>query len=50
MIASIENGQIVENTSAESIAHASAKKSNSTVDKDQFLTASGSTDEISGSA
>ena len=37
MIASIENGQIVENTSAESIAHASAKKSNSTVDKDQFL-------------
>lgn len=37
MIAPIENGKIVENTSAESIAHASAKKSNSTVDKDQFL-------------
>lgn len=37
MIAPIENGKVVENTSAESLAHASAKKSNSTVDKDQFL-------------
>lgn len=37
MIAPIKDGKPVENTSAESIAHASAKKSNSTVDKDQFL-------------
>ncbi len=37
MIAPIDKGKVVESTSAESIAHASAKKSNSTVDKDQFL-------------
>ena len=32
-----EKGTFIENNSAASIAHASAKKSNSTVDKDQFL-------------
>ena len=36
-IASVENGKIVESASASSLAHASVKKSNSTVDKDQFL-------------
>ena len=33
----VEDGKIVESSSAESLAHASRKKSNSTVDKDQFL-------------
>lgn len=37
MIAPIENGKLVENTSAASIANGERKKSNSTVDKDQFL-------------
>ena len=36
-VAYVEDGKIVQSSSAESIAHASAKKSNSTVDKDQFL-------------
>ncbi|MBD5519705.1 MAG: flagellar hook capping protein [Lachnospiraceae bacterium] len=35
-IAQVENGEIIKNTSAESIAN-SKKTSNSTVDKDQFL-------------
>ena len=33
----VEDGKIVESTSAESLANAKRKKSNSTVDKDQFL-------------
>lgn len=37
MIAPIENGKLIENTSASSIANGEKKKSNSTVDKDQFL-------------
>lgn len=36
-IAYVEDGKIVESSSAESLAHASKKKSGSTVDKDQFL-------------
>ena len=36
-IAYVEDGKIVQSSSAESLAHASRKKSNSTVDKDQFL-------------
>ncbi len=37
MIAPIENGKLMESTSAASIANGEKKKSNSTVDKDQFL-------------
>ncbi len=37
MIAPIENGKIVETPSASSIKESEKKKSNSTVDKDQFL-------------
>lgn len=36
-IAQVENGKILESTSAASIAKGTEKKSNSTVDKDQFL-------------
>ncbi|MCH5250475.1 MAG: flagellar hook capping protein [Lachnospiraceae bacterium] len=36
-VAQVEDGKIVQSNSAASLAHESVKKSNSTVDKDQFL-------------